>query len=95
MQLKSIEDLHMTDYNMAGGKGVFEVDHCQREADLIFYLQGQECLGIRLGRHDKSVATKALEEYLTLHKTEIREQVKPEIPRMREEGRQILIHMAN
>jgi hypothetical protein len=49
MQLKSIEDLHMTDYNMAGGKGVFEVDHCQREADLIFYLQGQECLGIRPG----------------------------------------------
>jgi len=95
MQLRSIEDLHMTDYNMAGGKGVFEVDHCQREADLIFYLQGQECLGIRLGRHDKSVATKVLEEYLTLHKTEIREQVKSEIPRMREQGRQVLVHLAN
>lgn len=95
MYLKSIEELHMTDYNMASGKGLFEVDNCQREADLVFYLQGQECLGVRLGRHDKSVATKALEEYLNLHRTEIRQQVKPEIPRMREEGRQVLIAMAN
>lgn len=91
MQLKSIENLHMTDYNMAGGKGIFDVDNCRREADLIFYLQGQECLGIRLGRHDKSVATKALEEYLILHKSEIRTLIKPEIPSLREEGRQILI----
>ena len=94
MQLKSIADLHMTDYNMAGGKGIFQVDNCQCEADLVFYLQGQECLGIRLGRHDKSVATRALEEYLILHKTEIRAQIKQEIPHLREEGRQVLIKMA-
>ncbi|NLV21472.1 MAG: hypothetical protein GXY49_05745 [Syntrophomonadaceae bacterium] len=94
MQLNSITDLHMTDYNMASGKGIFDVDNCQREAELFFYLQGQECLGIRLGRHDKSVATTALEEYLILHKTEIRRQIKPEIQGLREEGRQTLISLA-
>jgi hypothetical protein len=94
MQLISIADLHMTDYNMAGGKGIFDVDNCRSEADLFFYLQDQECLGIRLGRHDKSVATQLLEEYLILNKSEIRAMIKTEIPSLREKGRQNLINMA-
>jgi len=93
MQLISFTDLHMTDYNMASGKGIFDVDSFPHEAELFFYLQGQDCLGIRLGRHDKGISTKALEDYLTLHKTEIRRQIKPEIPGLREEGRQQLIKL--
>ena len=94
MHLNSIADLHMTDYNMASGIGIFDVDNSRREAELFFYLQGQECLGVRLGRHDKSMATRSLEDYLALHKTEIRKQIKPEIQSLREEGRQILIKLA-
>lgn len=94
MQLISFTGLQLTDYNMATGKGVFEVDNCQREAELFFYLQGQDCLGIRLGRHDQGLSTKALEDYLAMHKTEIRKQIKPEIKGLREEGRKQLIKLA-
>jgi hypothetical protein len=94
MQLLSLTDLHMTDYNMAIGKGIFTVDNYQYEAELFFYLQGQDCLGIRLGRHDEGIPTKDIEDYLTMYKTEIRKQIKPEIQGLREEGRQQLIKLA-
>jgi hypothetical protein len=91
MQLMSFNDLRMTDYNMACGKGVFETDTCRCEAELFFYLQGPDCLDIRLGRHDKGVSTKALEDYLSLHKTEIRRQIRPEIQGLRAaRGRQLI-----
>ncbi len=91
MQLLSFTELQLTDYNMAAGKGIFTVDNCQREAELFFYLQGADCLGIRLGRHEQGVSTQALENYLAMHKMEIRRQIQPEIKGLREKGLQELI----
>jgi hypothetical protein len=94
VQLVSFTGLHLTDYNMATGKGVFAADNGQHEAELFFYLQGQDCLGIRLGRHDQGISTQALEDYLAMHKTEIRRQIQPVVEELREEGRQQLMQIA-
>ena len=88
MQMLAIEDLRMISSNMANGNAVFKVNNFRYGAELVFYLQGNDCVGIRLGRHDKSMETSALEEYLTTHKMEIRRQIKPEISSLRNENMQ-------
>jgi len=88
MQMLAIEDLRMISSNMANGKAIFKVNNFRYKADLVFYLQGNDCVGIRLGRHDMSLETGALEEYLTAHKMEMRRQIKPEISSLRNENKQ-------
>ena len=89
MQMLAIEDLRMISSNMANGNAIFKMNNFRYKAELVFYLQGNDCVGIRLGRHDMSMATRDLEEYLTAHKMEIRRQIKPEISSLRNENIQM------
>lgn len=88
MQMLAIEDLRMISSNMANGKAILKVNNFRYKADLVFYLQGNDCVGIRLGRHDMNLETRSLEEYLTVHKMEIRRQIKPEISSLKNENKQ-------
>lgn len=88
MQILKIENLRLISSNMANGNAIFKVNNFRYRAELVFYLQGDDCVGIRLGRHDRSMETRALEEYLTAHKMEIRRQIKPEISNLRNENKQ-------
>ncbi len=87
MQLIKIENLRLTDRNKAGGNAVFAHEGNEIGAELNFYLQGNQCLTIRLGRHDKSISTGELEKYLDEHRMEIRRQINPEVERLRREKR--------
>lgn len=87
MRIVCIENFRLIDRNKAGGDAVFECNNRQIKAELIFYLQANECLGIRLGRHDKTVSTDDLEEYISKKRIELRKMVKPDVIRVREERR--------
>jgi len=88
MQIIMIEDLRLTSSNMANGNAIFKVNNFRYKAELVFYLQGNDCVGIRLGRHDRKLDTGSLEEYLIAHKMEIRRQIKPEISNLRNDNTQ-------
>ncbi len=91
MQLIAIENLRMTGQNMAGGDAVFDIDGGKQvKAELNFYLQGTQCLAIKLGRHDTSVASSDLNLYLSQYKNEIRKQIKSDIERLRKERRRLV-----
>jgi hypothetical protein len=90
MHLIAIENLRMTGQNMAGGDAIFDIDGNSVRAELNFYLQGTQCLAIRLGRHDRTVISSDLEAYLSQYKTVIKQQIKPDVERIRKE-RRILI----
>lgn len=87
MKLISIDNLRLTDRNKAGGKAVFEKDGKQCGADLVFYLQGDSCLSIRVGRHDLSLATKEIDEYLFSNRITLKKDIKPDVERLRQEAR--------
>lgn len=87
MQLVSIDNLRMIGQNMAGGDAVFDIDGKQVKAEMNFYLQGTQCLAIKLGRHDKGVASSDLEAYLNQYIMEIKKQIKPDVERIRKERR--------
>ncbi len=88
MKMVAIEDLRMTADNTAAAKAVFELGNTQYRADLKVYLQGNDCLAVRLGRHDKGVESRELEDYLFAHKMEIRQQIKPEVAGLRQAYKQ-------
>lgn len=88
MQMLKIEDLQMKSSNMAGGNAIFKVNNFRYKAELVFYLQGQECVGIRLGRHDQKMETRELEDYLTAHKMEMRRQIAQELVSLKNENMQ-------
>ncbi|PKM78035.1 MAG: hypothetical protein CVU90_04790 [Firmicutes bacterium HGW-Firmicutes-15] len=90
MQLIAIENLRMTGQNMAGADVVFDIDGRPVKAELNFYLQGTQCLAIKLGRHDKGVASSDLEAYLKQSGIEIKKQLKPDIERIRKERRRLV-----
>lgn len=87
MEIVAIEDLCMISSNMATGNAVFKVNNFRYKAEFVFYLQGNECVGVRLGRHDHKMGTNTLEEYLTTHKMDIRRRIKPEIINLRNENK--------
>jgi len=87
MRLARIDNLRMVDRNKAGGQGVFEIDGQISHAELFFYLQGNQCLSIRLGRHDKNVNTAQLEKYIEEKRSDIRRIITPQVERIREEAR--------
>lgn len=95
MQLISIENLRLTDRNKAGADVVFALEGIQAKAELNFYLQGKQCLTVRLGRHDENISTAELENYINQHSREIRQQIDPHIGPMREEKRRQLYEQDN
>jgi hypothetical protein len=91
MQLITIENLRMTGQNMASGDAVFDIEGSKQiKAELNFYLQGNQCLAIKLGRHDKSVSSNDLNLYLIQQKNDIRQQIKSDIERLRKERRRLV-----
>lgn len=85
MQLVALENFRLTDRNKAGGDAILEYQEKRIKADLIFYLQGYQCLNIRLGRHDKEVTTGEMEKFLEENKTKLRKMVQPDIERLKKE----------
>ncbi|HQD91417.1 MAG TPA: hypothetical protein PLP71_10420 [Syntrophomonadaceae bacterium] len=88
MKFLGIENFRLTDRNKANGDAVFEVGDHLAKADFNFYLQGEDCLSIRLGRHDVSLKTDELEAFLKDNMLNIRKLVKPEVERVRRERRE-------
>ncbi|SHH24293.1 hypothetical protein SAMN02745221_02005 [Thermosyntropha lipolytica DSM 11003] len=90
MQLLRIENFHLTDRNKAAGDAYFACDGQEYRAELIFYLQGYQCLSIRVGRHDPSLNTRDIEDYVERHSRELRQQVQPEVERVKKEREKML-----
>lgn len=88
MRFLGIENFRLTDRNKANGDAVFEVEGQPVKADFIFYLQGQDCLSIRVGRHDTRLTTEELESFLKDNRLALRKLVKPEVERVRRERRE-------
>jgi len=89
MKFLGIENFRLTDRNKANGDAVFEIGDQQLvKADFIFYLQGEDCLSIRVGRHDSSLKTEELEAFLKENMRDLRKLVKPEVERVRRERRE-------
>lgn len=85
LQLLAVENLRMLDRNKAGGNALLLSGDQTIRAEWVFYLQGNECLNIRLGRHDGSVPTDILETYLKENRARLRQLVKPDVIRLRKE----------
>lgn len=89
MKFLGIENFRLTDRNKANGYAVFDIgDQQLAKADFIFYLQGEDCLSIRVGRHDVSLKTDELEAFLKDNSLSLRKLVKPEVERVRRESRE-------
>lgn len=57
------------------------------KAELIYYLQSNQCLVVKLGRHDPSVSTGELERYLSMHQSEMRNMVASDVEKLKKERR--------
>ncbi len=88
MRLLRIENFRHIDRNKAGGDAYLEYGEHIVKAELIFYLQGSDCLNIRLGRHDTVVSTLELEEFLKECRNDLRKEIKPDVERIRKERRE-------
>lgn len=88
MQMLKIEDVHMISSNMAAGNAIIKVNNFRHKAELVFYLQGNNCVGVRLGKHDQKLKTKNLEAFLNVNKMEIRKQAAQEICDLKNENKQ-------
>lgn len=90
MKLLRIENFRLTDRNKAAGDAYFEWEEKELKAELIFYLQGYQCLSIRVGRHDPSLNTRDIENYVNQHSRELRQEVQPDVERVKKERERIL-----
>ncbi|MDD2510732.1 MAG: hypothetical protein PHP26_10540 [Syntrophomonas sp.] len=90
MNFIGIENLRLTDRNKAGGDAIFEHNGERVKAEFNFYLQLNECLSIRLGRHDKRLSTADLENFISNKRMELKKMVKPDVERLRREKRKEL-----
>ncbi|KUG03471.1 hypothetical protein ASZ90_019107 [hydrocarbon metagenome] len=88
MRLLRLENFRHIDRNKAGGDAYLEYGQQVIKAELIFYLQGSDCLNIRLGRHDTVITTSELEEFLKECKSDLRKQIRPDVERIRKERKE-------
>jgi len=96
MKFLGIENFRLTDRNKANGDAIFEIgDQQLAKADFIFYLQADDCLSIRLGRHEARLKTEELEAFLKDNMRELRKLVKPEVERVRRERREQMNNPSN
>lgn len=87
MDLIKIDNFRLTDRNKAGGDAIFDYNGKTVKADFIFYLQSDQCLSIRVGRHDTEVHTAELEAYINANRQDLKKLVKPDVERVRKEQR--------
>ncbi|HPF44370.1 MAG TPA: hypothetical protein PKV15_06680 [Syntrophomonadaceae bacterium] len=85
MELLSLENFRFIDRDKAGANAYLDFNGRKIHAEFNFYLQGKQCLSIRLGRHDKEVETELLEAFIRENHTWIRKMVEPDIIRIRQE----------
>ncbi len=85
MELLGIENFRLIDRNKAAGDTYFAYNGAQAKAEFIFYLQGNECLSIRVGRHDGIAPTKVLEDYINEYRRDLKKKVQPEVVRVKQE----------
>lgn len=85
MKLLSVENFRLTDRNKAGGDAVLDYNGKTIKAEFNYYLQSNQCLGIRLGRHDKEVSSVLLEEFIRDNLSQLKKMVEPDIVRLKQE----------
>lgn len=90
MELNRIEELRWIDRNKLGAYGFFGYEGQEYRAELIYYCQANDCLSVKLGRHDPSIATALLNDYIRVHQIEMRRAVNAEVPRLRQERREAI-----
>lgn len=91
MELIGIENFRLIDRNKAAADTFFNYNNQTVKAEFFFYLQGMDCLSIRVGRHDTAISTKELENYINENRIDLKKQVKPDVVRVREEQRARLV----
>ncbi|HZK42666.1 MAG TPA: hypothetical protein VFC73_00045 [Syntrophomonadaceae bacterium] len=84
MELINIENFRLIERNKAAADTFFNFNNKTVKAELLFYLQGNACLGIRVGRHDAEVPTKEIKEYIRLNKLSMKKRVNPDVIRVKE-----------
>ena len=85
MELLSLENFRFIDRNKAGANACLNYEGKKVNAEFNFYLQGNQCLGIRLGRHDTEVETALLEKFIRENHAMMKKMVIPDIIRIRQE----------
>jgi len=87
MELQKLENFRLIDRNKAAANATVYHNGTAAKAEYIFYLQANDCLSVRLGRHDSSISTPEHEEFLKHQQRSIRQMVKPDVLRVRLEAR--------
>lgn len=85
MELTKIENFRLIERNKAAADIYFDYNGRTAKAEFLFYLQGNACLGIRVGRHDNIATTKDFEEYINNHRQELKKRVQPDVVRVKQE----------
>lgn len=85
MKLLSVDNFRLTGRNTAGGNAIIEYNSQRVKAEFNYYLQGSQCLGIRLGRHSQEIASAVLEEFIRKNLRELRKMVEPDIIRLKQD----------
>ncbi len=87
MQLIAIENFRMVDRNKAAGAARFHEGQTDAAVELIFYLQSNYCVTIKVGRHDKTFPQEKLEEFVCENRMQLKQMVAPMIPPARADAR--------
>ncbi|MGS0764830.1 hypothetical protein [Syntrophomonas curvata] len=87
MQLVAIENFRMIDRNKAAGAGQFREGQTDASVELIFYLQSNYCVTVKVGRHDKTFFQEKLDDFVHENRVELKKMVAPMIPPAREAAR--------
>ncbi|MGI5881041.1 MAG: hypothetical protein ACOX6L_10720 [Syntrophomonadaceae bacterium] len=88
MDMIRIDNFRLTDRNKANGNVIFNFEGEEAWADFIFYLQANDCLSIRLGRHDSRLDTADIEQFIRQNLQALKKQVQPDVERLRRERRE-------
>ncbi|HBQ27793.1 MAG TPA: hypothetical protein DD791_15465 [Syntrophomonas sp.] len=87
MQMLSLDKFRMIDRNKAAGSALLKEGETKAEVELIFYLQSNYCVTIKVGHHDKNFSQEELVQYVHENRVELKKMVLPMIPPAREEAR--------
>ncbi|MDD3853522.1 MAG: hypothetical protein PHD40_07700 [Syntrophomonadaceae bacterium] len=88
MEMIRIDNFRLTDRNKANGNVIFNYEGDEAWADFNFYLQSTYCVSIRLGRHDTRLETRDIEEFIRQNSQALKQQVQPDVERLRRERRE-------
>jgi ribosome-binding protein aMBF1 (putative translation factor) len=87
LQMLSLDNFRMIDRNKAAGAAQLQEGEINAEVELIFYLQSNYCVTIKVGRHNKTFSDQKLAQYVHENRVELKKMVLPMIPPAREAAR--------